>query len=197
MTGKNFLILSLAIIIFSCTKNEGSESNTYLVSADKMITIATTNWPVTEPQLKSKRGYQNTRITDSRAAYLKVIVQLPAVDDSNRAVKGRILLNITPDDRISHAAFDTEPLARTVAYAMMLNYHNETLNTLTGITGLTGQVVDAGRGSNPTADVVISKLTSGQEADQLAISYRLARGVSTIACLRQTDGRYLVSYRAG
>jgi hypothetical protein len=109
---------------------------------------------------------------------------------------GTILLNVAPDDRISYAAFETEPVTKTVAYAMMLNYNNESLKTLTGISSSIGQVVENGMGGNPAVSVVLSKLQSGQEASQLGITYRTAGGSFTMLVYRQNDGRYIFSYRS-
>ena len=126
---------------------------------------------------------------------MKPEVHLLDIDDSNKAVSGTILLNVAPDNRISYAAFDTAPLTKTVAYAMMLNYNNESLQTLTGISSSIGEVVENRSGGNTTVGVVLSKLNSGQEADQLGITYNSARGRFTTVVFRQNDGRYILSYR--
>lgn len=189
-----FIVLATAAI-FSCSKDGQSNRGIYLVSASKMIGIKSNSWSNVEPQLKSKTGYQYTKSPDNLSSVIKAEVHLPAIDDSNRAVNGAVLLNVAPDDRIFHASFDTEPLAKTVAYAMMLNYNKETLQTLTNVTFSIGQIQENGRGSNDKVDVVLTKLNSGQEADQLGITYRGAQGEFTMVVFRQTDGRYIFSYR--
>lgn len=191
-----YLLIVLAIVtVFSCNKDADDKQDTYLVSARKMIDLKSNNWSHAEPLLKNKNGYQYTKSAENLSAVLKATVALPAIDDSNRAVNGSILLNLAPDDRIFHASFTTEPIARTAAYAMMFNYNNESLQILTGISSSFGQIVENGNGRNDKADVVLSKLSSGQEADQLGITYRTGQGDFTMIIFRQTDGRYIFSYR--
>ena len=80
---------------------------------------------------------------------------------------------------------------------MMLNYNNVSLQKLTGISFSIGQVVENGIGGNTTANVVLSKLNNGQEADQLGITYTSDQGEFTMVIFRQRDGRYIFSYRGG
>ncbi len=189
-----FIVLATAAI-FSCSKDGASERGLYIVSASKMVGIKSNNWSDVESQLKNRTGYRYTKSPENLSAIIKAEVQLPAIDDSNKAVKGAILLNIAPDNRISHASFHTDPLPKTVAYAMMLNYNKESLKTLTGITFSIGSIVENGRGGNDRVEVVLSKLDSGQEADQLAITYKSGQGEYTMVVFRQNDGRYIFSYR--
>jgi hypothetical protein len=189
-----FIVLATAAI-FSCSKDGVSKAGIYLVSASKMIGIKSNNWSEVEPQLKSKTGYKYSKSSDNLSNIIKAEVHLPAIDDSNRTVNGKILLNIAPDNRIFHAAFDTGPLFKTEAYAMMLNYNKETLKTITNITFSIGEIQENGRGRNDKVDVVLSKLNSGQDADQLGITYRGGQGEFTMVVFRQTDGRYIFSYR--
>ena len=112
-------------------------------------------------------------------------------------VNGAILLNVTLDNKISFVAFNTDTLTQTIAYAMMLNYNNVSLQKLTGISFSIGQVVENGIGGNTTANVVLSKLNNGQEADQLGITYTSDQGEFTMVIFRQRDGRYIFSYRGG
>lgn len=195
MVYKYFLILLFAAVVFSCSKDAASKNDTYVVSARKMIGLTGNGWDNAESQLNDKRGYRYTKSPDNLSAFIKAEVHLPAVDDSNRAVKGTILLNIAPDNKVSYAAFDTEPLAKTVAYAMMLNYNNESLQTLTSVSSSIGEVVENGSGGNTTVGVVLSKVNNGQDADQLGVTYKSAQGSFTAVVFRQNDGRYILSYR--
>lgn len=181
--------------MLSCSKDGEDKNGIYLVSASKMIGIKRNSWSNVEPQLKNKTGYQYSKSPDNLSTVIKAAVHLPAIDDSNRAVNGTVLLNIAPDDWIFHASFDTEPLPKTEAYAMMLNYNAETLKTLTNITFSIGYIQENGWGSNDKVDVVLSKLNSGQEADHLGITYRTEQAEFTMVVFRQTDGLYTFSYR--
>jgi hypothetical protein len=186
------LLVLVAVVALSCKKDAG---DTYVVSARKMIAITSNGWSASEPQLSGKRGYQYTKAADNLSTVIKAEVSLPAVDDSNRTAKGSILLNIAPDNRIFYAAFDAEPLVKTAAYAMLLNYNSETLQTLQGITSSIGGYVENGNGGNTTVAAVLSKVSNGQEADQLAVTYNSGQGNYTMVVFRQNDGRYLFSYR--
>jgi hypothetical protein len=189
-----FFVLATAAL-FSCSKDGESIYGLYIVSASKMISLKTNSWETVEPQLKNKSGYQYNKAADNLSNVLKATVTLPAIDDSSRDVKGKILLNIAPDNRIFHASFDTEPISKTLAYAMMLNYNNETLKTLTAITSSIGQIQENQNGRNDRVDVVISKLNSGQDADILGITYKTGQAEHTMVVFRQNDGRYIFSYR--
>lgn len=191
-----YLLIALALTaVFSCRKDEAGEQDSFAASAEKMIALKSNDWSKAEPQLKDKAGYQYTKSPDNLSAFIKAEVHLPAVDDSNRTVNGKVLLNVAPDDRVFHASFTTEPLAKATAYAMMLNYNNQTLKTITGISFSIGEIVENGRGGNDKVDVVLSKINNGQEADQLGITYRSAQGEFTMVVFRQSDGRYVFSYR--
>jgi hypothetical protein len=188
-------IFFLVLVALSCQKHGDKEGDTYLISARKMIAITSNDWSASEPQLRSKTGYQYTNAADNLSNMIKAEVHLPAVDDSNRTARGSILLNIAPDNRISYAAFDTEPLVKTAAYAMLLNYNNETLQTLSGISSSIRGYVENESGGNTTVNAVLSKVSNGQEADQLAVTYNSSQGKYTMVVFRQNDGRYLFSYR--
>jgi hypothetical protein len=189
-----FFLALVAVVTLSCSK-DGKEGNTYIVSARKMIAITSNGWSASEPQLSDKKGYQYTKAADNLSTVIKAEVTLPSVDDSNRNVKGSILLNIAPDNRIFYAAFDTEPLVKTAAYAMLMNYNNETLQTVSGISSSIGGYVENGSGGNTTVTAVLSKVSNGLEADQLAVTYNSSQGNYTMVVFRQTDGRYIFSYR--
>src|SRR5688572_27857592 len=115
-----FLILLAIVAVFSCRKDGAGD--TYIVSANNMIGLTGSNWSSAESRLSNKRDYKYSAAPANLSAVYKASVHLLAVDDSNRAVKGNILLNIVPDNFISYAAFSTDPVTQTVAYAMMLNY---------------------------------------------------------------------------
>ena len=181
------------VALFSCSKD--SVQNTFIVSAQKMISITSNDWSNTERELRGKTGYRYTKSQDNLSTIIKAEVSLPAIDDSNRLVNGSILLNIAPDDHVFYAGFDTDPLAKTVAYAMFLNYNNETLQGLTGISSSIGEFSQNGSGGNMTATAVLSKIISSEEADQLGVSYNSAHGKFTLVVFRQNDGRYIFSYR--
>jgi hypothetical protein len=190
-----FFLVLVAVAALSCKKAADNEGGTYIVSARSMISIASNDWSATEPQLSTKTGYRYTKSPANLSNVIKAEVHLPAVDDSNRAAKGSILLNIAPDNRISYADFNTEPIPKTAAYSMMLNYNNETLQTISGITSSIGGFVENGNGGNTTISAVLSKLSNGQEADQLDVTYNASQGKYTMAVFRQNDGRYIFSYR--
>jgi hypothetical protein len=189
------LILVSFAAVFSCGKDAADKGDTYIVSASKMIEIRANNWSYAESRLQNKKDYQYTPSSPNLSNVIKAEVHLPAIDDSNRTVNGTILLNVAPDNMISYAAFHTDPVAQTVAYAMMLNYNHESLQALTGITSSIGEVVENNIGGNPAVSVVLSKLNSGQTADQLGITYNAGQGNFTMVIFRQSDGRYIFSYR--
>ena len=177
----------------ACSKD--AVHNTFMVSAKKMISITSTDWSLTERELRGKTGYRYTKSPENLSSIIKAEVGLPSIDDSNRAVKGSILLNIAPDNHVFYAAFDTDPLVKTVAYAMLLNYNNETLQGLTGISSSIGEFSQNGSGGNTTATAVLSKIIGSEEADQLGVTYNSAQGKFAMIVFRQNDGRYIFSYR--
>ncbi|WP_153800785.1 hypothetical protein [Foetidibacter luteolus] len=189
------LIFLFVITALSCNKESASKRDNYIVSASKMIRLTGNHWSNAEPQLSDKVGYQYNKAPDEQSNIIKAASTLPAIDDSNRAVNGTVLLNIAPDNTINYAAFDADSLTQTIAYAMMLNYNNESLQTLTGISISIGELVENGMGGNPSMDVVLSKLNSGEEADQLAITHNAKQGSFTMVIFRQSDGSYEFSYR--
>ena len=194
MNWKYFFIFLAIAAVFSCSK-EGNNGNTYIVSASKMIGLTGNNWSNVEVGLKFKKGYQYSKAPENLNSIIKAEVHLPAVDDSNRNVKGSILLNIAPDNTIFYSSFDTDPIPQATAYAMMQQYNRETLQTLTGISFSIGEVVENNVGGNTTVSTVVSKLASGQTADQLAIIYTSGQGSFTMVIFRQNDGSYVFSYR--
>lgn len=193
MIRKYFLLFLSVIAVASCRK-DGS-GNTYVVSASKMIALTRDNWNNAESQLRHKKGYQYTKSPENISTVIKAEVSLPAVDNSNRNVKGSILLNIAPDNIVNYAAFNTDPVSRPAAYALMLNYDQETLQTVTGISSSLGEITENNMGGNTASSVILSKLNSGQTADKLAITYTSTQGSFTMAIFRQNDGRYIFSYR--
>jgi hypothetical protein len=56
MNYKYSLIVLVAAVVVSCTKDGANDSNTFLVSASKMIAIKGHVWDEVEPQLKKRRG---------------------------------------------------------------------------------------------------------------------------------------------
>lgn len=129
MINKISLFVLVIVAALSCDK-DGADGD-YIVSAKKMISITSTDWSSSEPQLRNITGYKYTKSPDNLSAIIKAEVALPAVDDSNRSVKGSVLLNIAPDNHVFFAGFNTDPVAKSVAYAMLLQYNNETLRTVT------------------------------------------------------------------
>jgi len=194
MIWKFFLIFLAAAVVTSCSK-DGRNGNTYLVSASKMIGLTGNNWNKAELQLRHSKDYEYTKSPDNISTIIKAEVSLSAVDDSNRNAKGSILLNIAPDNIVSYAAFDTDPISQAAAYAMMLDYDHETLQSVTGISSSLGEITENNMGGNTAVSVVLSKLNSGQTADKLAISYTSVPGSFTMVIFRQSDGRYIFSYR--
>ena len=192
MIRKLLLPALVALCALSCKKD--STDSTYIVSARKMIGISSNDWRATESQLSSKAGYRYIKSADNLSTVIKAEVHLPAIDDSNRTAKGSILLNIAPDNRVFYASFNTEPLGKAAAYAMLLNYNNETVQTLSAITSSIGGFVENGNGGNTTVSAILSKISNGQEADQLDITYNAVQGKFTMAVFRQNDGRYIFSY---
>lgn len=197
MSGKYYLMLIVAVAVISCNKDGASKTDKYIVSASKMIGLTGDNWNNAEPKLMDKVGYQYAGSPVNVSNLVKAEVRLPAIDDSTKIENGAIYLNVAPDNVIHYAAYDTEPIAQTIAYAMMLNYNNESLKALTGITSSRGSFVDNNIGGSATVDGILSKLKNGQAADQLAISYQISgRGtIFTIVVFKQNDGRYQFSYR--
>ena len=189
-------MLMVAVALFSCKKDTVSKTEKYIVSASKMIGLTGDNWNNAESKLKNKVGYQYTGSSANASNLVKAEVRLPAIDDSSKIENGAIYLNVAPDNVIYYAAYQTEPTAQAVAYAMMLNYNNESLKTLNGITSSSGSYQNNNIGGSATVDDILSKLKSGQAAEQLAISYRVsARGtIFTMIVFKQNDGRYQFSY---
>jgi hypothetical protein len=193
MNYKYSLIVLVAAVVVSCTKDGANNSNTFLVSASKMIAIKGHAWDEVEPQLKKKKGYRYIKAPDSRSNDYKAVVDLPAIDDSNRSVKGRVLLNIGLDNRIFHASLNADSLPKAEAYAMMFNYNSESLKTLSRITDSIGGIQENNIGWNDKVSVVLAKLDNRIEADQLAITYRTNQSEFTMVVFRQNDGRYVFS----
>lgn len=193
MTRPHLLALLTLLLLFSCKSEKPAENDTYIVNAGKMIGINRNNYTNVEPQLINKAGYRYT--TAAAGIPIKAEVHLPALDDSNRVVPGNILLNIALDNRVQFAMFTTDAITQQAAYAMMLNYHRATLQLISGITFSIGEVIESGVGGNVQVSVVLSKLTTGQLADQLAITYNCAGGEFSMAIFKQPDGRFIFSYR--
>jgi len=191
MTGRYLLGLLALVAVLSCSKEK---NDSYYVNASKMIGLTGNNWNNMESQLRDKNGYKYTTATPNSG--IKAVVDLKAVDDSNRAVNGAILLNIANDNRVQFAMFNTDPITQSVAYAMMLNYNNASLQSISGITSSVGEVQENGMGSNPAVSVVLSKLTSGQIAETLGITYDCAQGHFTIVVFKQSDGHFIFSCRS-
>ncbi len=191
MSGRYLLSFLTLVGVLSCSKEENV---TYYVNAHKMIELAGNNWNNVESQLSHRNGYKYTTAPPNSG--IKAAVGLKAVDDSNRAVNGAILLNIANDNRVQFAMFNTDPIAQSLAYAMMLNYNNASLQSFSGITSSVGELQENGMGSNPAVSVVLSKLTSGQIAETLGITYNCTQGHFTMVVFKQSDGRFIFSYRS-
>lgn len=191
MIGRYLLIFIAFVAVLSC--NREKQDGIYIVNAGKMIDMAGNNWSNFKAQMHLKTGYEYTASLPSTG--IKAEVHLPAVDDSNRVVSGTILLNIANDNRIQFTMFNTDPLPQSVAYAMMLNYNDGSLQSITGITFSIGELIENGAGGNPPVSTVLSKLINGQIADQLAITYNCAQGRFTMVIFKQSDGRFIFSYR--
>ena len=194
MTKPFLFLLLIAVLALSCSKN-GDEANTYIVSAPKMIAVTSNDWSASEPQLRGKTGYKYTKAPEGLSIMIKAAVGLVAVDDSNRTVAGSILINIDPDNRISYAAFDTGPLAKADAYAMLLNYNNKTLQTVSGISFSIGDYSENGMGANTSVTAVLDKASNAHEAEHLAVIYNTDQGRFSMVVFQQSDGRYTFSYR--
>lgn len=191
MNGKYIFSFIVIVTIFSCKKEGNSE--TYIVNAIKMIEVTGNTWSNVESQFMNNTGYRYSTYSSTSGIYAEV--HLPAIDDSNSIVHGSILLNIGTNNRVVFDMFNTDTIAQSVAYAMMLNYHNATVQSITGITFSVGELVENGMGSNLPVNMVLSKLISGQIADQLAITYYCIEGRFTMVLFKQQDGRFIFSYR--
>jgi hypothetical protein len=191
MIRKYFLSFLFLVALFSCSKDK--QANTYIVNAGKIIWITGNNWMNVESQLRTKVGY--SYILAPASSGIKAEVHLPALDDSNRNVNGTFLLNTSHDNRVQVAMLTTDPVSQPVAYAMIMNYHGETLRSITGITSARGGLIENAAGSNPPVSTVLSKLTSGQIADQLSLTYDCAQGSFTMVIFKRNDGSFIFSYR--
>ena len=191
MIGKYFLTSLTIITILSCNKEK--QESTYIVNASKMIGLTGNNWSNVEPELNNKTGYKY-RVAPANSG-IKAAVDLLAIDDSNRVVRGSVLLNIAIDNRVQFTMFNSDTIGQPAAYAMMLNYYNGTLHSITGITFSIGELIENGVGGNVPVNVILSKLTNGQVADQLGITYNCAQGQFTMVIFKQSDGRFIFSYR--
>jgi hypothetical protein len=191
MISRYFLSFIAFVAVLSCNKEK--QNGTYIVNAGKMIDMTGNNWSNVEAQMHLKTGYEYTASPPSTG--IKAEVHFPALDDSNRTVSGAILLNIANDNRVQFAMFTTDPMPQPAAYAMMLNYNNGSLQSMTGITSSIGEIIENGAGGNPPVSTVLSKLINGQIADQLAIIYNCAQGRFTMVIFKQSDGRFIFSYR--
>src|SRR5262245_53923913 len=130
MISRPFLSFIAFIAVLSC--NKGKQNDTYVVNAGKMIGLTGNNWSNVESELHGKTGYEYSLAPASSG--IKAEAHLLGVDDSNRTVNGTILLNIATDNRVQFAMFTTDPVSQPAAYAMMLNYNNGSLQSMTGIT---------------------------------------------------------------
>ena len=191
MISKYFVSFLTIVTILSCNKEK--QEGTYIVNASKIIGVTRNNWSNVEPQLNNKTGYRYTAAPANSG--IKAEVHLLALDDSNRVVNGTMLLNIALDNRVQFTMFTTDPIVQSAAYAMMLNYYNGSLQSMTGITFSIGEVIENGVGGNVPVSVVLSKLINGQVADQLAITYNCTQGQFTMVIFKQSDGRFIFSYR--
>ena len=191
MISKYFVSFLTIVTILSCNKEK--QAGTYIVNAGRIIGLTRNNWSNVEQQLTTKSGYRYSALPVNSG--IKAEVHLPALDDSNRVVNGAMLLNIALDNRVQFTMFNTDPIVQTAAYALMLNYYHGSLQSMTGITSSIGEVIENGVGGNVPVSVVLSKLMSGQVADQLAITYYCTQGQFTMVLFKQSDGRFIFSYR--
>jgi hypothetical protein len=51
--------------------------------------------------------------------------------------------------------FNTEPIAKSRAYAMMLNYYNASVQSINGIIFSIGEIIENGVGGNVPVSVVV------------------------------------------
>lgn len=191
MISKYVVSFLTIVTILSCNKEK--QGSTYIVNASKIIGLTRNNWSNAEPQLKNKRGYRYSALPANSG--IKAEVHLPALDDSNRVVNGAMLLNIALDNRVQFTMFNTDPIEQSAAYAMMLNYYRGSLQSMTGITSSIGELIENGVGGNVPVSVVLSKLINGQGADQIGIIYKCTQGEFAMVLFKQSDGRFIFSYR--
>src|SRR5688500_18472190 len=95
MRYKYFLLLLVITTLHSCTK-DSAKNDTYIVSANKIIGLTKNNWNNAEGELRDKKNYKYNTVPSDPV--FKAVVYLPAIDDSNRTVKGNVLLNIAHDN---------------------------------------------------------------------------------------------------
>jgi hypothetical protein len=191
MIPKLLISVFLVLGLLSCSRDK-NEEGTYFVNASKLIEISGSNWANTEPKIKNKSGYNYS--TSPASTGIKAVINLPAVDDSNRVVNGKLLLNLSNDNKVQATVFDTDPISQSAAFAMMLNYNHQTLKILTDTISSVGTLVDNGAGSNVPVSTALSNLTSGRTIDQIGIIYTTMHGRFTMAIFKQPDGRYLFRY---
>lgn len=69
MINKISLFVLVIVAALSCDK-DGADGD-YIVSAKKMISITSTDWSSSEPQLRNKTGYKYTKSPDNLSAIIK------------------------------------------------------------------------------------------------------------------------------
>lgn len=190
-------LFSLFVIVtaVSCGKHK-AENETYIASAEKVISLANHDWAYSEPELSNKEGYQYITAPANVAAQTKATVSLPAIDDSNRTVKGEVNIEIAPSNFLAYTVFVTDPLPKSVAFAMMLNYHHEALANLADITSTLGGLVQNNWGGNLPVDSVLARIYSNaDDCSQLNIIYFTTHGRFSANLFRQNDGSYRFDFR--
>jgi hypothetical protein len=191
MIGKFFLVFLVVTTAFSCKKDSASKDDMYIASASKIIDLGGSNWNNTEPQLKRKIGYRYEAAPPNVSAFHKAEVHLSAIDDSSRT-EGEVYLHIANSNIIDRALYAPPPLSQSAAYAMMLNYNNESLKIPGGVTPLQGQYIENGTGGLTSVNAILTKIKNGQAADNLLVTYAInGRGTTIqIGVHRINDGRY-------
>lgn len=190
-----FLLIS-AVSVLGCKKDSATNKEKYIVSASKMIGLTGKNWDDAAPDLNQKFGYQYVAASPGASNLVKAEVNLPAIDDSSKIEEGNLYINVTPDNLATFTAYRTKPIPQSAAYAMMLNYNNESLRILTGITYSWASYTEDNTGWNAPVDTVLSKLRSSKTEDRFSIGYKtLPRGTSFSLLLdKQADGQYIFSF---
>lgn len=194
MIRKFFILLLLSSAILSCKKNV--DKDTYIASAAAIIKISTNEWSGTEAELKNKQGYQYTKLPDNPGGYVIATATLPAIDDSNRAVQGSVLLNIAPGNEVSSVVFETKPLAKKEAYAMILNYNHSSRQILPVIHSELGIYLVNGNERYDTVEEIVTMLENGLELEGFSIMYFSNPWFYYMEVTRQNDGLYKFRYTA-
>lgn len=188
---KYLLLLSLFGLIISCGKD--TTSPFYIVSAAKMIAMTGNDWNTVEPELSNKKDYSFTKFPQP-SGDISSVVTMPAIDDSNRTIQGTFILNITVSNKIRYAGFSVSSLTQADAYALMLNYNNETVQNVPDISYSMGDMADSVFMGNTPVTVIVEKLQTGADAEKLAITYNTSIGSFMMVVSKLSDGTYAFGF---